>query len=101
MSDNQSMEQDRQSAGREKLMRRILSKGNLRRAVEGLVNWWDKRDIHSIESITRSLNYYAMMHPSEFIPRGLYRSEVLPFSQSEVRRIIEACGKSDIFRPAD
>lgn len=101
MNGKQSLEQDQQSARREELMRRILSKEKLRRAVEGLVDWWDKRDIHSIEVITHSLNYYAKMRPSEFIPHGLYWSEVLPFSQSEVRRIVEACGQSDIFRPAD
>ncbi len=78
-------------------MLRILRKGKLHRLVEDLAVWWNEQNIHSIEAITHSLNYNAKMR-SDFIPRGIDISEVLPFSPSEVRRIVEACGKSDILR---
>lgn len=100
MSDNQSTEQDRQSARREELMQSILRKGKLHRLVEDLAVWWNEQNIHSIEPITHSLNYNAKMR-SDFIPRGIDTSEVLPFSQSEVLRIVEACGKADILRSPD
>ena len=90
-------EQNRRSARREELMQRILRKGKLRRLVEDLAVWWNAQNIHSIEPITHSLNYNAKMR-SDFIPRGIALSEVLPFSQNEVRRIVEACGRSDILR---
>ena len=97
MSDNPSLEQHLQSARREEWMQRILRKGKLHRLVEDLAVWLNERNIHSIESIAHSLNYNAKMR-SDFIPRGIALSEVLPFSQSEVRRIVEACGRSDILR---